>query len=603
MLKRKERKRQAILTVALMALVLFEGVHLAHRHLGARTDFSEDQLFAISPGTRSILSKLEDRLQVKAFFTSEVHSGEWSLIKARVETQIKEFGRLAGQNMGLTVQDPSVLSAAAQEAESFGIDPLPVVTARGGEENRQLVYLGAVLRYRGRTEVLPLINPWSFEVDFASAVQRLLRDQRLRLGWTGEPLDPGEAPFQYGHFNTIQNLLRPRMDIVEIPAATLEAGASIPETLDLLLVLRPLDWHPRAVFALDQYIQKGGRALICLDQVRSHPLGLAEHNKLGKPLPGTGLEAALQAYGAPLIPGHIWDSEWPGTRGWIVPDLDAQGKPTNSGRLEPIADPACFEIKPDGFERTFPPTDRASTAQFFWGQAFGDSKSPPGVTRLEVMHTSEAAYIVPLVAEAIGDLDQIEGQTRTLLASGTGQRLSLSVVLSGLFASPFAKGAPAPFDATTDDRGAKVGITEEPVLQGVRPAQVILVGDSDWIRDPLPGDYAQAFESASPANLRLFESMVDWLSQEEDLIAVRSKEPRDRPLRNFLDEELREAGIYATGAARSSAEMRDRLRSQDKAESRATRARWSAMCWPLLCTLALVFLLAGLWNWKERARA
>ena len=600
----RRRERWKAWLGALLALgILIQAVRLAERHVGQRHDFSEDQLFAISPGTRAILGRLEDRLQIKAFVTSDVRSGEMALIKARVEAQLKEMQRLAQGRIGITFQDPSVLSAAASEAQSFGIDPLPVSTTKGGEQNLQLVSLGAVLRYRSRTEVLPWLNPWSLEVDFASAVQRLLQDEKLRIGWCGVPLAQEQASIEYGQFLGLRERLKRRMEVVEVPVASLEAGTSLPSDLDLLLVLRPTDWHPRAVFALDQYVQQGGRVLIAFDRVTSSPWGAAQHVALGTEPTPTGLEALLHAWGTPLESAHVWDSEWSGVRRVVVQDLDEHGNPTQQGRLDPVPDPACPRIPVQGFERTFPATARAEGVQFFWAHAFGTTEGPAGVSRLDVVRTSDATYRIDFIEQTKGSINEIEGQTRAFLASGPGQALPLAVVLSGTFTSPFTKGAPAPFDATRDDRAAKVEVTDEPVLQGQAPAQVVLVGDSDWLRDPLPGDYAPMLPTASAANLALFDNCMDWLSQEEDLIAVRSKEPRDRPLRNFQEEERRKEGLYGPDTSRTSAEMRDRLQRRDQADRRAARQRWVAMLWPLLALLSGVFLLAGLWNWKERSAA
>ena len=598
---RRRERWKAWLGALLVLGIFLQGVRLAQRHLGQRLDFSEDQLFAISPGTRAILGRLEDRLQIKAFVTSDVRSGEMALIKARVEAQLKELQRLGQGRIGITFQDPSVLSAAANEAQSFGIDPLPVSTTKGGEQNLQLVSLGAVLRYRSRTEVLPWLNPWSLEVDFASAVQRLLQDEKLRIGWCGVPLAQEQAPIEFGQFLGLRERLKRRMDVVEVPVAGLEAGTSIPKDLDMLLVLRPTDWHPRAVFALDQYVQQGGRVLIAFDWITSSPWGAAQHVAQGAEPKPTGMEALLRSWGAPLEPAHVWDPEWAGVRRVVVQDLDENGNPTQQGRLDPVPDPACPVIPADGFERTFPATARAEGVQFFWAHGFGSAAVPDGVTRLDVVRSSTASYRMELIEQTKGSINEIEGQTRAFLAGGPGASIPLAVVLSGRFTSPFSKGAPAPFDATRDERGAKVGVTDEPVLQGTAPAQVVLVGDSDWLRDPLPGDYAPMLPTASGPNLALFDNWMDWLSQEEDLIAVRSKEPRDRPLRNFQEEERRKEGLYGPDISRTSAEMRDRLQRRDLADRRATRQRWVTMLWPLLAVLSLVFLLAGLWNWKERS--
>ncbi|MDF1837938.1 MAG: Gldg family protein [Planctomycetota bacterium] len=597
---RKNRRFQAWLTLVLMLAVLGEGLHMAQRHLHVRKDFSEDRLFEVSAGTKAILGRIEDRLQVKAFITGDVQSGEWALVKARVEAQVKDFQRLADGSMGLSTQDPSVLSSAAEEAQSYGIDPLPVVTGRGGDQTRQLVYLGLVLRYKSRTEVLPLLNPWTLEVDFAGAVQRLLRDRPLRWGWMGESLEGDAERVVLGQFQGLRSHLGKRMELVEIPVANLEAGESIPNTVDGVLVLRPQDWHPRAAFALDQYIQRGGRALICLDTVHSNSLGPAAHIIEGRELQGAGLEPMLAHWGAPLLDGHIWDRSWPGQRHFVVSDLGPDGKPTEAKRLEPITDPGCPKLQPGAFERTFPPTGRSGTLDLWWCQAFGPGQVPDGMERLDIVHSSEESYLVDWIQEAGRNAGEIESYTRSLAAGGSGQSYVLATTLTGRFTSPFRAGAPAAFDATQHERGKPVEKTSEPVVEGQADSRVVLVGDADWLRDPLPGNYAPVMAGATADNLRLLDNIMDWLSRSDDLIDVRSKEPRQRPIRNMLEQELRAAGIYGLEAPRTPEEMRERLKRADLAEGRVRRQRWSSMLWPLLLAMAGVLGIGAAWNWKER---
>ncbi|MCA9003157.1 MAG: hypothetical protein KDB61_14635, partial [Planctomycetes bacterium] len=96
------------------------------------------------------------------------------------------------------------------------------------------------------------------------------------------------------------------------------------------------------------------------------------------------------------------------------------------------------------------------------------------------------------------------------------------------------------------------------------------------------------------------DNLLDWLSRSDDLIDVRSKEPRPRPIQDLLEEELRAEGIYGAEVPRSPEEMRERLKRRDAAESRVQRKRWTAMVWPLLVGVLAVLGLGLMWNWKER---
>ncbi len=69
-------------------------------------------------------------------------------------------------------------------------------------------------------------------------------------------------------------------------------------------------------------------------------------------------------------------------------------------------------------------------------------------------------------------------------------------------------------------------------------AQVVVIGDSDFIRDDLvSGTYSQLGGPLSRLGPAFFLSMLDWLSQDEDLLALRVKDVVDRSIR-LVDPDL-----------------------------------------------------------------
>lgn len=70
----------------------------------------------------------------------------------------------------------------------------------------------------------------------------------------------------------------------------------------------------------------------------------------------------------------------------------------------------------------------------------------------------------------------------------------------------------------------------EPIFEGAE-AMVVVVGDSDMIRDDLVSmEYDRSGGPISQLGATFFVSMLDWLSEDQDLLALRTKQPMDRRL-------------------------------------------------------------------------
>jgi len=180
----------------------------------------------------------------------------------------------------------------------------------------------------------------------------------------------------------------------------------------------------------------------------------------------------------------------------------------------------------------------------------------------------------------------LSAQRDALLASGAGRSRALAVLLEGRFPTPFDRGAPTPWTPGGDSQGID---RAAPVLSGQSDARVVVFGDADWLRD--------AF--FTPENEVLLANLVDWLSLDEELIRLRSRAPRERPLRDFLAEERERLGLGAPIA--DTAEEIDLWRRREAAaRAAAGRRRMLAMALPVGVSLGLVAAFGLAWNLSQR---
>lgn len=588
------------LTALLLVVVAVQVNRLAGRFLALRQDISQDQLYAISPATRAILGRLDDQLTLDAYITDRVELGSLALLQGRVRSQLAELAGLGGDLVRVSEVDPSVSSSALNTANSFGMRPYQYGQSSGTRVSAAVAYMGLVLRYRGREEVLPQLNPWTLEAEFAGAVRRLLSDRRRVIGWLGDPLaDDPKASAMFGGFSIAQARLGVRYEVQALDAARLAAGSPIPDRIEAIVVARPRELQLRAAFALDQFVQRGGRLLICIDQVLMGWGGQSLHGSSNREPERTGLERLLATWGAPVLPVHVWDVELAGAVQRVVSVPGAGG-----GRLVPLVDPACPRYGPGQGDGQWPPTAAMGQLQLYWAQPIGEAQAlPAGVKRTDVLHTSARTWPTEgLLDQAVSTPDMLDSLSMSFGHRADRKRAwPLAAVLEGRFPTPFTRGAPAPFDATLGESGGPVKVTDEPVLDAAADSAVIVIGDSDWLRDP--AQYKELIPGIEPDHGRFLDDIVDWLLRDDELIAVRAKKPRSRPLHDFEGQAYDEEGVGGpqdVADSRGEAEARSALRA--KAKRTAGLRRLRAMLVPpgvVMFGLVLVSLFAAAWGRRK----
>ena len=593
------RLNTALTTLLLLALLVVAN-DLARQHLPRRKDLSEDQLYSLSEASARILDGLEDRLQVTTFFTGHMESGRMALAKAHIQGQLQEFQALAGAHMELVDLDPSTSSQAAARAGQLGILPITQESLQGTQLVRQAVFFGLQLQYRGREQVLDVVDPRSFEVQFVSAVYSLVRDRRARIGWLGaweRNLD-NAASATRSSYVTARALLQRRHSLEDVSG--LKFGDPISDDLDLVFVVRPTRLHPRAAFELDQYVQRGGRLVICVDQADYSWLGLDRAGAdRGQELLPTGLESLLMAWGAPPTSQHVWDPAWAAQQGWLRPQAPDPETGRPRATREVCKHPLLVEVREEGLDSTHPVITALQRPVLSWVQPIAPMDPPAGVTRVALLRSSGRAHRTQIADRHVTDQEQIDSRSVIEAASGAGKVYDLAVVLSGALPSPFEAGAPAPYDVLLDsDSTTTERTTTEAVLSRAADALVVVLGDADWMRDA--DNYDLYPFIGLRENQLLLMNLVDWLTQGEDLIDLRRKVPLHRDLVDFEAEALEQMGLTQLPAASNQAELDRRLAQAEKAMGQARSAEARAMWVPVLLTLALLLGFGLAWNLGRR---
>lgn len=605
-LTRREERFNTWLTVALLLGIAVAGNLLASRRLAARRDLSADQLYAVAPVTERVLGGLEDRLQVRTYFTRETELGEVALGRARIEAQLREFEALGRGKIEVVHQDPVTSSAARADALRAGVRPVPWFRQRGTERVEEDVWLGLVLRYRGRDQVIPVAQAWRFEVQFASAVHALTRDRRVVVGFVNAPAAPpagatGAAAVPgWPTFGA----LTAELDRAREPRAItgLAEGVPVPADVDVLVVIGSEWLHPRAVFELDRFVQRGGALIAAVDDpvfnwVTGYPRDPSPESPLVGPL---SLGALLRKIGADVRRQHVWDPEWP--------TVHAALRASGAGRPEvtPVRSSAVITVPEEGLDADAPPTRDLKQLTLYWAHPIVDAgrfPPPPGVRRIDLVRTSPRARLLGGLLSAIPvDPKELAALDVSLRTEPFGSYV-LAAAFTGDLPSLFA-GAPVPeARAPLSGADATAVVPVAPLPPEAKPGTVVVVGDADWLRDPGgTEDLGVLLPFARGGGALFLENLVDWLTLDDDLIALRSRVPRERPLVDFEREAEVAAGLDDVDPYPTEAERVARDAKRDEARRDARWRRWRTILAPIGAALAVVLALGVAWNRLEARR-
>jgi len=515
------RQRIGYSTLALMLLAFIVAVMASNVLLrGWRIDLTKNQLFTLSPGTRNVLQKIDEPINLYLFFSNQ-ESQALPAVRAyatRVTETLQEFAANAPKGkLVLHVVDPLPFSEDEDRAEQFGLQAAMV-----GDKS---IYFGlAGSNSVGTTDTIPFFDPEPskeafLEYDLARLVYNLANPKKTVVGLlSGAPIagsfDPQtQQPTQPW---VIVEQAREVFELRMIPESTLK----IDDDINVLWVVHPAMLDDATQYAIDQFVMRGGHALIFVDPMaeilasQQEPgLAAAPSSSLDKLFKVWGVEfstmdvVADNRYALAIRQGqksvrHI---------GLLGLDMDAMSKD---------------DVITSGLG-----TVNVGLAGYFKSAEGATSKLTP------LLQSSTEAETLPVARfQFLPDPGELLNGFKA-----TGIRYTIAARLEGPLKSAFPDGPPKPpegRDAPVDDKLKTEHKTS------TDSANLVLVGDVDMLSDRLWAQVqnflGQRMVNAFANNGDFVINALDNLSGSADLIGLRSRATYSRPF-TTVDKLRREA--------------------------------------------------------------
>ena len=252
-------KQKIITSLLLLAGILIVLNFLANKFF-LRLDFTEGGQYTLSDATENILKQLDEPVTVTAYF-SENLPPDVAKVKNDFKDLLVEYNSVSGGKIAYQFINPNEDQQTEMEAQQNGIRPVLINVRERDQMKQQKAYLGAVLQYGEKKEVIPLIQPGTaMEYDLSSNIKKMTLKEKTQVGFlqgNGEPT-----------MQAIPQLSQQLAIMYDVKPVTLNDSTDIPANLKTLVILAPKDTIPPATFAkLDKFLSGGGRILVGINRV------------------------------------------------------------------------------------------------------------------------------------------------------------------------------------------------------------------------------------------------------------------------------------------------------------------------------------------------
>ena len=285
-----------LITSALLVLIfLFANLNVSRSTLA--TDFSGSGLYTLQQPTIDLLKGVDDLLRIKFYHSPSLapRTPEYVNLEQEVSNLLQLYKQYGGENVQVEVIDPTdgarrgIPSAVQNEMTRKGIVPMSETVQRQGQEQPYTFYSSLEISYAANDRIVNKIahddvanleNIISQEIQYALTPELVniglyvpprIQQPRRRMRRGGSPPQPQRRE----DTRSYQDLETKLRDVGVVDRIFLEKGERFPDPktsdLDVLLVLANRQIPKSDLYALDQYIMSGGKAIIAADPIGLKP--------------------------------------------------------------------------------------------------------------------------------------------------------------------------------------------------------------------------------------------------------------------------------------------------------------------------------------------
>ncbi|HEY1314999.1 MAG TPA: Gldg family protein [Steroidobacteraceae bacterium] len=511
------------LAVLFLGVVMLSNLGLR----GMRIDLTQNRLYTLSPGTQQVLAELKEPVNLYFYFSREAAAKQAPLLMpyaTRVREFLEELAARANGKIHLRIIDPQPFSDDEDRAAEYGLQSLQ---SGGGDS----LYFGlAGTNTTDGRAALPSFQADReefLEYDVAKLINELGTPKKPVIGLISSLGLQGQFNPMTGQMGDPWPILTQLQELFTIRTLTADVD-HIDKEVDVLMLVHPKQLAPKTLYAIDQFVMRGGRLLLFVD-----PNAGADTSGQDPSNPMAGMLANHSSDLQPLL--AAWGVDYDATK--VIGDLERGLEVRTSMQAAPVRHIGILGLSHDDMNQK--DVVSASLDKLNLATAGSLAQHPGAKTTFEpLLHSSASAAPIPAQRfNALTDPSTLRDGFKP-----TGIRYALAARITGPVESAFPQGPPP-------EQKAAAGPPAAHLTKSTAPANIVIIADTDLLMDYMWVQTREVFGQrvAQPFanNGDFVANILDNLSGSSALISVRGRATFSRPferveaLRRQADDRLR----------------------------------------------------------------
>ena len=465
-----------------VAAVFFLSLHVVSNSIfhSTQVDLTEGRIYTLSPSTKELLTTMKEPVRLRLFLSSALtrENPTYGSYAARVKELLERYVTLSNNMITLEYIDPQPYSPAEDRAVGYGLQAVPL------DQQGEVVYFGLVATNTtddtDRIAFLATQREKFLEYDLTHLIQNVANPKKKIVGIiTGAYLE--SDPLKQWKPWRVTELMRQSFETKSI-----YEPAQLTDDVDILLVAHPIGQNDKMLYAIDQFILKGGKAIVLVDPF-SEEISRANQAQRMPPDFGSDFEKEFKAWGIEYDRKKFVGDRQAATR--VAAGEDARGRPIITDYL------AWLTFKDQAIKRGDPVTDELQIINVATAGAI--SKAEGATIGFEPLITSSKESMLIDVAKVKTDPKPAE-LIRDFKSDDKAYVIAARV--TGKLKSAFPDGPPTdekkdeakPADGNADAAKTDESKKAEPakpapppghLTESKVPANIIVIADVDILAD------------------------------------------------------------------------------------------------------------------------
>jgi ABC-2 type transport system permease protein len=465
----------------------------------------------------SVFASIEEPIKLTAFITPQTLPAGLEEVPQHVDAVAQAIQNESGGKFTYERIDPDAQGSSINRQtliSSYGLRPIPV--SLFGSDS---YYLHLVLQIGNQAQLLYPSGDMTeadIRTEIESALKRAAPGFLKTVGVWVPDLQPTESIYggvsqPISSWNMIQDQLRQNYTVKPVDLST----GRVPGDIDVLLLVAPQGMDDKALFAVDQYLMRGGAVVVAggsyaLSQ-QQMPSGLTVDALQG------GLGDLLASYGVNVGDSMVLDPQ--------NEPFPVQVQRTVGGmqvmEIQELDYPFFVDVRSDGMAKGNPIVSNLPAVTLHWASPVQVDETKNAGREVTVLLESTAKSWLRTSTDVQPNTDLYPDYGFPV--EGDQAARPLAVAIHGSFESYF-KDKPSPFQ--TEPTEPVTGTVEPPVgtvAASPESARLVVVGSAEFIDDAVLQISQRLSADRYLNNLEFVQNAVDWSVEDEDLLTIRTR--------------------------------------------------------------------------------